>query len=380
MPKSIFLLLFCVLPFAGTSQSARKTNKLLKQEYASKLHKHDSLARLYASSNQELLQLGEVGSEVIRSYSIVLKEVTEAKAKTITLFQKSALLGIDKTLTFTIQSVELLNLPSEREVFEKLSQKYEELDMIRERSFDLSLDNLNVSEQNELLSKTIVEMNGKIGQYSLFNQQLPRFFSLFKEDCVWLKSEEEKWRIETAALELKQHELEQVLQIAKDNFAKNGPKGFDEQYSTVFPEVFPNEKQPKMDWSNLDYEEADGFEEVPMPSPPPPVSDDVVHTYVEESPEFLGGMTALKAFIDANLKIPEVAIEQGLEGKCFLQFIVSKTGNISNVKVLRGVPDCDDCDQEAIRMVKSMPKWKPGKIGGKPVNSVFNLPVAFKLP
>jgi TonB family protein len=376
MPKSIILLLLCLLPLIGMSQSARKTNKLLQQEYASKLRTHDSLARLYDSSKQELLQFGEIGSEAVSSYSLALREIAIVKETTISLFKKTALLELEKSVGFTLQSIEQLYIPDARTLLEELSKRYEDLDIIQEQSFYLDLNGLKVSEQNRLLSAKIDEMNGKIAEYSLFHQRLPGFMVLFKEDCSRLKSEEEKWRIEIAALELKQRELEEVLQVAKANYAKNGPEGFDEQYSVVFPK----ETETKTSRFSLDFGDTDGFEEAPIPLPAPPISDDVVHSYVEELPEFPGGMTALKAFIDANLKIPEVALDQRIEGKCYLQFVVSAQGNISNVKVVRGVPDCDECDKEAIRMVKAMPKWKPGKIEGKPVNSTFNLPVSFKLP
>ena len=66
-----------------------------------------------------------------------------------------------------------------------------------------------------------------------------------------------------------------------------------------------------------------------------------------------------------------------LVGKCYVSIVVEIDGSISNVKVIRGVPDCPECDKEAIRLMKTMPKWKPGKTGGKVVRSRINLPVKF---
>lgn len=105
----------------------------------------------------------------------------------------------------------------------------------------------------------------------------------------------------------------------------------------------------------------------------------VIYTFVDEPAEFPGGTAALRKFLGDNLQYPQTAQELELQGKCYLQFVVSAAGNISNVTVQRGVPDCPECDKEAIRVVKSMPKWKPGKNGGKEVNSTFNLPIVFKL-
>ncbi len=101
-----------------------------------------------------------------------------------------------------------------------------------------------------------------------------------------------------------------------------------------------------------------------------------VYTYVDEPAAFKGN---LKQYLADNIKYPQTAVELGIEGKCYLQFIVSASGNISNVEVKRGVPDCPECDKEAVRVVKNMPDWTPGKNGGKAVHSTFNLPVSFKL-
>jgi protein TonB len=68
-----------------------------------------------------------------------------------------------------------------------------------------------------------------------------------------------------------------------------------------------------------------------------------------------------------------------IEANCYLKFVVSENGYISNVTVIRGVQDCPECDAEAIRVIKSMPNWKPGKINGKAVASKFTLPVQYKL-
>ncbi|WP_343637545.1 TonB family protein [Fluviicola sp.] len=107
--------------------------------------------------------------------------------------------------------------------------------------------------------------------------------------------------------------------------------------------------------------------------------EEVIYDIVDEPAEPNGGMAALKKYLAENIKYPQTAVEMGLEGKCYLQFVVSENGYISNVKVKKGVTDCPECDQEAIRVVRAMPKWTPGKINGKAVNSTFSLPVSFKL-
>ncbi len=121
-----------------------------------------------------------------------------------------------------------------------------------------------------------------------------------------------------------------------------------------------------------------------VPTNPNPVIDvkpvnDEPATIVDEKAEFPGGMAALRKFLGDNLSYPQVAVEEEIEGKVYLRFVVDKNGEISRVSVTRGIPDCPECDKEAVRVVKKMPKWAPGKNGGKAVDSYYNLPITFKL-
>ena len=104
-----------------------------------------------------------------------------------------------------------------------------------------------------------------------------------------------------------------------------------------------------------------------------------IYDIVDEPAEFPGGLAALKRYMMENLKYPQTAVEMGLQGKVFLQFYILEDGSITGIKIKKGVVDCPECDAEAVRLVKSMPKWKPGKVNGKAVNSTFSLPVSFKL-
>jgi protein TonB len=103
-----------------------------------------------------------------------------------------------------------------------------------------------------------------------------------------------------------------------------------------------------------------------------------VFEYVEEFAEFPGGAAALKKYLSEKIVYPPTAVELGVQGTVFVRFIVSERGNISNVRVTKGIPDCDECSEEAIRVFKSMPDWKPAKNNGKNVNSYFNSKVTFK--
>ena len=102
-----------------------------------------------------------------------------------------------------------------------------------------------------------------------------------------------------------------------------------------------------------------------------------IFTVVEEQPSYPGGEEARLKFLQENIKYPEEAKELGIQGKVFVTFVVEPDGSVSNVKVLRGIGG--GCDEEAIRVVKSMPKWVPGKQRGVPVRVQFNLPIKFTL-
>jgi protein TonB len=102
-----------------------------------------------------------------------------------------------------------------------------------------------------------------------------------------------------------------------------------------------------------------------------------VFLIVEEPPTFPGGDAALYKWLGENLKYPEEAKELGIQGRVFVSFVVEPDGSPSNVVVKRGIGG--GCDEEAIRIVKAMPKWSPGKQRGQPVRVQFNLPIKFTL-
>lgn len=108
-----------------------------------------------------------------------------------------------------------------------------------------------------------------------------------------------------------------------------------------------------------------------------PVETEKVYTYVEQPPSFPGGEAELANYLRANIKYPQSAKETGIQGRVYLEFIVARNGEITDVKVLRGLQY--ECDKEAMRVVKSMPKWTPGKQNGHTVTVKFTLPVVFQL-
>ncbi len=127
--------------------------------------------------------------------------------------------------------------------------------------------------------------------------------------------------------------------------------------------------------------EVDQDTEIEVYVPPVMEEEEVVEaeifTVVESMPEFPGGPGKMMEYIARNIKYPAMARESGIQGRVFVNFVVEPDGSVSNVKVLRGIGG--GCDEEAVRVVESMPKWTPGRQRGKAVRVSFNLPVRFTL-
>lgn len=107
------------------------------------------------------------------------------------------------------------------------------------------------------------------------------------------------------------------------------------------------------------------------------VAEAEIFMVVEESPSFPGGDEARIRFLQQNIKYPQMARESSIQGTVFVTFVVERDGSVTDVRVLRGIGG--GCDEEAIRVIKAMPKWQPGKQRGKPVRVQFNMPIKFTL-
>ena len=107
------------------------------------------------------------------------------------------------------------------------------------------------------------------------------------------------------------------------------------------------------------------------------VATDKVLEKAEVMPEFPGGEQAMMKFVAENVQYPEEAKEKEISGRVLVGFIVEKDGSISETEVVKGIGG--GCDEEAVRVVKAMPKWKPGMDKGKPVRVHYMLPLIFKL-
>lgn len=122
----------------------------------------------------------------------------------------------------------------------------------------------------------------------------------------------------------------------------------------------------------------EGFEDAPPAVPPvPEPSGDELFTIAEEMPEFPGGEMAMRQFLNDHFQYPAMEKESGVQGRVYVQFVVEKDGNLSGTTVARGVSP--GMNNEALRLIKAMPKWVPGRHNGQVVRVRMTVPIIFKL-
>ena len=143
-----------------------------------------------------------------------------------------------------------------------------------------------------------------------------------------------------------------------------------------------NVVEDNVETESIEVNTEDDQEEVviaaPVEAPVEEEEEEVVFVVVESMPEFPGGQQALFKYLSENVKYPVIAQENGIQGRVICQFVVNKDGSIVDVEVVRSGGD-PSLDKEAVRVIKTMSKWKPGKQRGKPVRVKYTVPVNFKL-
>nr|WKN35533.1 energy transducer TonB [Tunicatimonas sp. TK19036] len=148
----------------------------------------------------------------------------------------------------------------------------------------------------------------------------------------------------------------------------------------VLPKVvaIPDDEDPDIDLEftfNVDIN--DPVEEYVVADEPEEEEKDEIMIFAEEQPSFPGGLQAFYEYIGKELEYPKQAIRQRVEGKVFVQFVVNKDGSLTDIKVAKGIRA--GCDEEAIRVLKAVPNWNPGKQRGKPVRVQMMIPITFRL-
>ncbi len=356
-------------------QSAKKMNAKLRAELAIEQQKHDSIHQVFSQLNNQVTALQtEFGKQKERF-------ITESSN---TLFYRDSISRVKYDLKRLGQAPDLKDVESYLEMsngwyfLQSMISKKKKLEPLESVSGIEGLNDLELKKQNELLKLKIAQYQEKTAFNKVHMRENESGVKELKSAIALLDSASLGYENATKILLTKKRSLDKQLTDLRENFRLKGPAGFPDAYRTVFPDIHP---LPKVEVTNEPYYRDESFIDVPPPAESSRIvaKEPEIYTVVDEAAEFPGGMGALKKYMTDNLRYPEKAKEIAISGKVYLQFIVSKTGDISNVKLLRGLPDCHECDAEAIRLIKAMPDWKPGKQNGKPVDSYFNLPVEFKI-
>ena len=196
---------------------------------------------------------------------------------------------------------------------------------------------------------------------------------------AWLAFERksyDKREIDPSLLRTAEVVEEEMVDITKQEEQKPQPVEVPKQTTQL--EIVQDDVEVEDIEINAEVEQNEVIEEYIAPEiEEEEVVEQEIFQIVEEMPSFPGGEQKLLEFVAKNTKYPQIARESGIQGRVFIGFVVEPDGSISNVKVLRGIGG--GCDEEAVRVIKSLPKWKPGKQRGKAVRVSYQIPVNFKL-
>ena len=169
---------------------------------------------------------------------------------------------------------------------------------------------------------------------------------------------------------------EEMVEITKQEEPKPQPVEVPQQTTQL--EIVDDDVETQDIEINAEVEQNEVIEEyVPVEVEEEEVQEQEIFQIVEEMPSFPGGEAELLKYVATHIKYPQIARETGIQGRVFVGFVVEPDGSVSNVKILRGIGG--GCDEEAVRVIKSLPKWKPGKQRGKAVRVSYQIPVLFKL-
>lgn len=368
----LFLLLFSYPAFA---QSAKKVGKQLRAELQVQQQNQEDAIVLFRKSRAVFDSLKLLGNDQIGFLKEGEKKILDH------FFTYSALRyqlkELESELPPLISSFKSDEVPVQQVFVEPIRNTLNTIYVFEKVSDKMDLGNLSRKEQNKVLKRKLDEYK----RYALSNSNqleemdhnrdqivafLPRMDSLRKAyEVIANELTSDSWKMED-----KLNQLEAV-------FRKKGPKGFTEAYFRIFPDVFPGflpaESQLNVAAPIYNTEFEDSYPVAIQHSEPD------IYEWTEDAAVFFGGRDEMNKFITKNLRYPE-SVEQGIVfGKVYVKFVVSETGEISAVEVLKGISGCPECSEEAIRLVESMPNWIPGKQNGKTVKSYVGLPVKFEL-
>jgi TonB family protein len=382
--KNVALLLAVISCSLSYGQSKKKINTQLKNELRVTNLSYDSIYSAYTDQSKELAGVYKLIVTGMLDLETKREQVQRTSEKNLALHHQLEALGFDPNTLVDLREIKNLDLPKYK--FNVAEEKALTTPHHFKVTYDtLMLKGLKIDVQNERIRAQLLVFKNGIALTKEEVKSKSTAIQLLKPVAFTVDSLN-RWYDNSLKIRSGNYTvLKNKMDELKENYRVKGPKGFSEAYRQQFPDVHnvADGRPPVV--RDYDHETMDGpGDEVFIPAPPAPQklpksATDEIYEIVDVPAEYPGGKVAMTDYLSKNLSYPTVAKEKGIQGKCYLKFIVAKSGKISNIKVMRGVPDCPECDAEAIRLVKAMPNWVPGKNNGKEVNSVFNLPVQFKL-
>lgn len=381
--KSFLFFLCLIISSLVFSQSAKKLNKQLLAEFALEQQKQDSALAIFTETKREFDSISILTTQKI---DLLADKERIARSPYLELFELTNLLkqlGTDPNTLIPIDS-KITDLPDYRRSFLPIKELVKRDVTFEKVSSRLYLEMFKRKEQNKMLTEKLNEYrihtvsNGdKHRELEGINKKLNAFSPRVDSLIDLYQRLGEQLIVQKSKLENKLYELQA-------NYIQKGPKGFSEAYQRIFLDGSPQNQEATPYVGHIIRQEgAQDVFPIDKPDSGSIKSNPVVPTFyefVDEPAQFPGGNSAMLKYLGENIHYPEIASELGISAsKLFVRFRVSDQGVISDIKVIKGVANCPECDAEYIRVIKAMPNWIPGKIDGKAVNSVLSLPIQIHL-
>lgn len=346
------ILFFLVLSCLQTSlaQSKRKKeNEFLVRQLEERSENYDSLKYVFYVDLYEFEDgIKKTCQSLLTTFSIRENQINRLE-RDIKVYQ-SKLMRLKEPFS-TMRALELPETKIKRDLERDLSS----FDPMYVEIAQKSIPDKRRKIQNEFLRKRIHTYDS----ISHLNEQIIRNMYLFKEGLrLLIPTLLEKQRLydeHITYLEKENTDLINQLNKLYDKYIKKGPEIFPDEYNEVFS------------GGRITNDSIESYEEPAL------------YCIDREEAEFPGGMQNLKYYVSKHYHVPEIALELGLEGKAWVRFTIKEDGSVSDVIVVKGITDCRECDQEAIRIVKQMPYWRPAMRNGRAVKTVWKMPVEIKL-
>ncbi len=360
MKKSFLFLMILITGFAGFSQSAKKQNAALKNELAAAKTRYASDVAVYLAEFNEL----EKARQDYRAYSkhafitrqnSLKKEISDLRK----LMDFCDAFNIDYTKLISEQHLKNAESFSYKIHADRERIMLSEILLFQNVKDTLVIDGLKRKAQNMLLKDQLTVYTTAQNQNAVVLVKQRNMIAEVKKTAKELDSMEVLYYRSILELDQSLKKLRTYTDQLYDKECKDNKGG------TAF---------------TIRYEKEFLTKPAPVVDPVKPTHKSPFESEIAEVPaEFPGGSEALKKFITEHIQLPKAIMELGVEGKCYVQFVVKSTGEISDVLVVKGIVECPDCSLEASRLVKEMPHWIPGKTAGKDVSSRMVLPIDFRL-